>query len=230
MHTVPFFGFCYSGATECKWLHDNGTTYLGDLSVEDNVRRIRWDDGDVWIRTGPPTLAPQPQPEPTHDEPRQQFDVSMMSDGRALRQKSALADSTPLDTTSLPNTKNCPACHIPTGKNGGCDHMTCTCGHHWHWPTLRPLNAWGHDLSPGPVPPPSLACSTWGCKRFSWKSEASTSQPRRAYADACCRTCTSSGGRSHGPTCDRRHLERVNAYRAQQAESIFTPAADPGDH
>lgn len=31
------------------------------------------------------------------------------------------------------NTKECPKCGKITEKNGGCNHMTCPCGHHWCW-------------------------------------------------------------------------------------------------
>jgi len=31
-------------------------------------------------------------------------------------------------------TKECPNCHVPVIKRGGCDHMTCiVCKHDWYW-------------------------------------------------------------------------------------------------
>lgn len=30
-------------------------------------------------------------------------------------------------------TKSCPDCHATTIKDGGCDHISCTCGSHWCW-------------------------------------------------------------------------------------------------
>ena len=29
--------------------------------------------------------------------------------------------------------KKCPKCGTLISKNGGCNHMTCKCGHHWVW-------------------------------------------------------------------------------------------------
>lgn len=41
--------------------------------------------------------------------------------------------------TDLPGTiKACPACHAQIDKDGGCDHMTCRCGHEFFWSTLLP--------------------------------------------------------------------------------------------
>jgi hypothetical protein len=34
--------------------------------------------------------------------------------------------------------KPCPGCGVLIEKNAGCDHMTCRCGHHFYWTTLRP--------------------------------------------------------------------------------------------
>lgn len=34
--------------------------------------------------------------------------------------------------------KRCPACGEHIIKNGGCDHMTCRCGHEFWWTTLQP--------------------------------------------------------------------------------------------
>lgn len=31
------------------------------------------------------------------------------------------------------NTKPCPTCHKPVEKNGGCNHVTCTCGQVGRW-------------------------------------------------------------------------------------------------
>lgn len=33
--------------------------------------------------------------------------------------------------------KCCPSCNVPISKNGGCDHMTCVCGHQFWWTTLK---------------------------------------------------------------------------------------------
>lgn len=39
----------------------------------------------------------------------------------------------------LPGTlKACPGCRAPIEKNGGCDHMSCRCGHQFYWTTLKP--------------------------------------------------------------------------------------------
>jgi len=35
--------------------------------------------------------------------------------------------------------KDCPKCHAQIEKNGGCDHMTCRCGHEFYWTTLLPF-------------------------------------------------------------------------------------------
>lgn len=41
--------------------------------------------------------------------------------------------------TDLPKTlKACPACNVQIEKNGGCDHMSCRCGHQFFWSTLLP--------------------------------------------------------------------------------------------
>uniref|UniRef100_A0A7S4RUQ6 RING-type domain-containing protein n=1 Tax=Alexandrium monilatum TaxID=311494 RepID=A0A7S4RUQ6_9DINO len=34
--------------------------------------------------------------------------------------------------------KRCPCCGMVIFKNGGCDHMTCRCGHEFWWTTMRP--------------------------------------------------------------------------------------------
>ena len=31
--------------------------------------------------------------------------------------------------------KECPSCNIKIQKNGGCNHMTCPCGHEFEWET-----------------------------------------------------------------------------------------------
>lgn len=36
--------------------------------------------------------------------------------------------------------QQCPKCHEYIEKNGGCDHMTCRCGHQFSWTTLK---TWG---------------------------------------------------------------------------------------
>jgi len=42
-------------------------------------------------------------------------------------------------TGELPSeVKKCPSCSWPIEKNGGCDHMTCRCGHEFFWTTLLP--------------------------------------------------------------------------------------------
>ncbi|CAE8695961.1 unnamed protein product [Polarella glacialis] len=33
--------------------------------------------------------------------------------------------------------KCCPRCGVVIEKDGGCDHMTCRCGHRFSWSTLR---------------------------------------------------------------------------------------------
>ena len=33
--------------------------------------------------------------------------------------------------------KRCPTCQVPIEKDGGCDHMTCRCGHEFYWSSLR---------------------------------------------------------------------------------------------
>lgn len=38
----------------------------------------------------------------------------------------------------ISGTKRCPRCSILIEKNGGCDHMTCNCGHEFWWSTLQP--------------------------------------------------------------------------------------------
>jgi len=35
-------------------------------------------------------------------------------------------------------TKQCPGCQSRIEKSGGCDHMTCRCGHEFWWTTLTP--------------------------------------------------------------------------------------------
>jgi len=44
-----------------------------------------------------------------------------------------------LSSCGLPGTvKACPGCRAPIEKNGGCDHMSCRCGHQFYWTTLKP--------------------------------------------------------------------------------------------
>lgn len=50
-------------------------------------------------------------------------------------------DIVPTDTqheNSISGTKLCPQCCRVILKDGGCDHMTCPCGHEFWWSTLRP--------------------------------------------------------------------------------------------
>lgn len=35
--------------------------------------------------------------------------------------------------------KRCPMCEIPIQKDGGCDDMTCTCGHEFSWTSGQPI-------------------------------------------------------------------------------------------
>jgi len=37
--------------------------------------------------------------------------------------------------------KMCPQCNVAIEKNGGCDHMTCRCGHEFWWSTLLPYRS-----------------------------------------------------------------------------------------
>jgi hypothetical protein len=37
--------------------------------------------------------------------------------------------------------KRCPGCSEYIEKNGGCDHMTCKCGHEFLWSTLKPYRS-----------------------------------------------------------------------------------------
>jgi hypothetical protein len=37
--------------------------------------------------------------------------------------------------------KNCPKCGVQIEKNGGCDHMTCRCGHEFYWTTMMPYRS-----------------------------------------------------------------------------------------
>jgi len=39
--------------------------------------------------------------------------------------------------------KYCPSCKAPIEKNGGCNHMTCRCGHEFYWNTLLPYGSGG---------------------------------------------------------------------------------------
>ncbi|KAH3765117.1 putative E3 ubiquitin-protein ligase ariadne-1 [Pelomyxa schiedti] len=39
------------------------------------------------------------------------------------------------------NTKDCPTCHKATEKNGGCNHISCTCGAHWCWVCVKAFDA-----------------------------------------------------------------------------------------
>lgn len=36
-----------------------------------------------------------------------------------------------------PGCKRCPSCQVTIEKNGGCDHMTCRCGHQFWWSSRR---------------------------------------------------------------------------------------------
>ena len=36
-----------------------------------------------------------------------------------------------------PNVKQCPGCRVRTYKDGGCNHMTCRCGHQYCWLCMR---------------------------------------------------------------------------------------------
>lgn len=38
------------------------------------------------------------------------------------------------------NTKDCPQCGKATEKNGGCNHISCTCGAHWCWMCNKNFN------------------------------------------------------------------------------------------
>lgn len=50
----------------------------------------------------------------------------------------ARRDQLPTSYDSLPETvKSCPQCGIFVEKDGGCDHMTCQCGHEFVWSTLQ---------------------------------------------------------------------------------------------
>lgn len=49
----------------------------------------------------------------------------------------AISDSTG-SQEHISGTKRCPQCSIFIEKNGGCDHMTCVCGHEFWWSTLQP--------------------------------------------------------------------------------------------
>eukprot|EP00746_Dinoflagellata_sp_MGD_P127913 gnl/MRDRNA2_/MRDRNA2_62390_c0_seq1.p1 gnl/MRDRNA2_/MRDRNA2_62390_c0~~gnl/MRDRNA2_/MRDRNA2_62390_c0_seq1.p1 ORF type:complete len:362 (+),score=47.74 gnl/MRDRNA2_/MRDRNA2_62390_c0_seq1:82-1167(+) len=66
--------------------------------------------------------------------------------------------------------KCCPSCNALIEKNGGCDHMTCRCGHTFNWSEV-------------PVPPMSRPCNcvhphpkfgVWGttCSNSSWIANA----------------------------------------------------------
>lgn len=50
--------------------------------------------------------------------------------------------------------KACPACSTPILKNGGCDHMTCRCGHEFYWTNLQP---YGRSGAPAPTAPGAQA-------------------------------------------------------------------------
>lgn len=71
---------------------------------------------------------------------------------------------------AVPEMKLCPACHAPIQKNGGCDHMTCRCGHEFFWsqvPSVAPC-ADPHEGHCRPGSPAAL----WGatCPNCSWKA------------------------------------------------------------
>ena len=44
------------------------------------------------------------------------------------------------DSSAGKPVKNCPRCNIKIEKNGGCNHMTCKCGHHFCWTCLHDMN------------------------------------------------------------------------------------------
>ena len=45
--------------------------------------------------------------------------------------------------------KRCPACQAPIQKNGGCNHMSCPCGHEFCWLCMGEYRA-GHYSAEGP--------------------------------------------------------------------------------
>lgn len=54
----------------------------------------------------------------------------------------------------LPGTiKACPRCAIPIEKNGGCDHMSCTCGYEFWWSTMVPFRRQGAAAAAVPAAP-----------------------------------------------------------------------------
>lgn len=68
---------------------------------------------------------------------------------------------------SCSNLKLCPSCNAPIEKNGGCDHMTCRCGHHFRWsevPSVVPCDC----VNPHPT------LGIWGktCPNCTWKASA----------------------------------------------------------
>lgn len=46
-------------------------------------------------------------------------------------------DALRLGSGSSPPLKQCPQCGVPIEKTGGCDHMTCVCGHEFNWSRAR---------------------------------------------------------------------------------------------
>jgi hypothetical protein len=52
--------------------------------------------------------------------------------------------------------KQCPQCHVDIEKNGGCNHMTCKCGHHFCWVCLGDFmsHVGQHRRAAAPTPPP----------------------------------------------------------------------------
>eukprot|EP00929_Paragymnodinium_shiwhaense_P013426 TRINITY_DN12127_c0_g1_i1.p1 TRINITY_DN12127_c0_g1~~TRINITY_DN12127_c0_g1_i1.p1 ORF type:complete len:286 (+),score=29.46 TRINITY_DN12127_c0_g1_i1:211-1068(+) len=50
-----------------------------------------------------------------------------------------IAESGEAPGTEMPGeVKECPRCRMPIEKNGGCNHMTCRCGHEFYWSTMLP--------------------------------------------------------------------------------------------
>ncbi|XP_046563170.1 uncharacterized protein LOC124272076 [Haliotis rubra] len=49
------------------------------------------------------------------------------------------------DMTYFVKLKNCPRCHYPMEKDGGCSHMTCKCSHHFCWVCLGDWDSHVHS-------------------------------------------------------------------------------------
>lgn len=56
-------------------------------------------------------------------------------------------DVNDLDWLVIVHVKKCPRCHQPMEKNGGCQHMSCRCGHHFCWECLGDWSAHGTTLT-----------------------------------------------------------------------------------